>query len=173
MGRKRTGQPRGVRNSVAGKFGKRLEQLATEAGLSTAELAERAGVTEDAIRKYFRVLTRIRGEIPARVDRIACDAGRFLPFRVAGSSPANSLQLSWDAGRAMFASRPDRWGRTQDQHRASGIAAPGPQRAGRLSTRFGPRDPGQIVARFELPQPRIDARCSGKPRQHRARICKD
>lgn len=54
MGRKRIGQPRGVRHTVAGKFGQRLEQLATAAGLSTAEFARKAGVTEDAIRKYFR-----------------------------------------------------------------------------------------------------------------------
>lgn len=54
MGRKRAGQPRGVRNSPAGKFGKHLEQLAIAAGLTTADLAKRAGVTEDAIRKYFR-----------------------------------------------------------------------------------------------------------------------
>jgi len=54
MGRKRLGQPKDVRNTVAGKFGQRLEQLATEAGLTTAEFADRAGVTEDAIRRYFR-----------------------------------------------------------------------------------------------------------------------
>lgn len=63
MGRKRIGQPRGVRYTVAGKFGQRLEQLATAAGLSTAEFAKKAGVTEDAIRKYFR------GTDVPRVDR--------------------------------------------------------------------------------------------------------
>ncbi len=54
MGRKRSGQPRSVRKTVAGKFGQRLEQLATAAGLTTAQFARKAGVTEDAIRKYFR-----------------------------------------------------------------------------------------------------------------------
>jgi hypothetical protein len=53
MGRKRAGQPRAVRNTVAGRFGRRLEQLAA-AGLTTAEFARRAGVTQDAIRKYYR-----------------------------------------------------------------------------------------------------------------------
>jgi hypothetical protein len=63
MGRKRIGQPRRVQNTPSGKFGKRLAQLATAAGLTTAELAKRAGVTEDAIRKYFR------GEDMPRLDR--------------------------------------------------------------------------------------------------------
>jgi transcriptional regulator with XRE-family HTH domain len=54
MGRKRAGQPRRVRHTVAGQFGRRLEQLATAAGLTTAEFAKKAGVTEDAVRKYFR-----------------------------------------------------------------------------------------------------------------------
>jgi hypothetical protein len=42
-----------VQNTVAGRFGRHLEQLATAAGLTTAEFAKKAGVTEDAIRKYF------------------------------------------------------------------------------------------------------------------------
>jgi hypothetical protein len=54
MGRKRAGQPRSVRTTVAGKFGQRLEQLAAAAGLTTAEFSRKAGVTEDAINKYFR-----------------------------------------------------------------------------------------------------------------------
>ena len=54
MGRKRAGQPRAVQKTVAGRFGRRLEQLATAAGLTTAEFAKKAGVTEDAIRKYYR-----------------------------------------------------------------------------------------------------------------------
>jgi transcriptional regulator with XRE-family HTH domain len=54
MGRKRSGQPRAVRKTVAGRFGQRPEQLATAAGLTTAEFARKAGVTEDAINKYFR-----------------------------------------------------------------------------------------------------------------------
>jgi predicted transcriptional regulator len=54
MDRKRAGQPRSVRKTVAGKFGQHLEQLAAAAGLTTAEFARKAGVTEDAIRKYFR-----------------------------------------------------------------------------------------------------------------------
>jgi DNA-binding XRE family transcriptional regulator len=49
MGRTRAGQPRSVRKTVAGKFGQRLEQLAAESGLTTAEFARKAGVTEDAI----------------------------------------------------------------------------------------------------------------------------
>jgi hypothetical protein len=49
MGRKRSGQPRSVRKTVAGKFGQRLQQLAAEAGLTTAEFARKAGVAEDAI----------------------------------------------------------------------------------------------------------------------------
>jgi hypothetical protein len=53
MGRKRSGQPRSVRHTVAGRSGRHLEQLAA-AGLTTAELACKAGVTEDAIDKYFR-----------------------------------------------------------------------------------------------------------------------
>src|SRR5262245_38267137 len=63
MGRKRAGQPRAVRNTVAGRFGRRLEQLATAAGLTTAEFARKAGVTEDAIRKYYR------GTDTPRLDR--------------------------------------------------------------------------------------------------------
>jgi hypothetical protein len=51
MGRKRAGQPLSVRKTIAGKFGRHLEQLATAAGLTTAEFARKAGVTEDAIRK--------------------------------------------------------------------------------------------------------------------------
>jgi hypothetical protein len=39
MGRKRSGQPRSVRHTVAGRFGRHLEQLATAAGLTTAEFA--------------------------------------------------------------------------------------------------------------------------------------
>ena len=54
MGRKRAGQSRAVQKTVAGRFGRRLEQLATAAGLTTAEFARKAGVTEDAIRKYYR-----------------------------------------------------------------------------------------------------------------------
>jgi len=54
MGRKRAGQPRAVRHTIAGRFGRRLEQLATAAGLTTAEFARKVGVTEDAIRKYYR-----------------------------------------------------------------------------------------------------------------------
>ena len=54
VGRKRVEQSRSVRGTPAGKFGRRLEQLASEAGLTTAEFAAKVGVTEDAIRKYFR-----------------------------------------------------------------------------------------------------------------------
>jgi transcriptional regulator with XRE-family HTH domain len=54
MGRKRIGQSRSVRNTVVGKFGQRLEHLAAEAGLTTAEFAEKVGLTEDAIRRYYR-----------------------------------------------------------------------------------------------------------------------
>lgn len=54
MGRKRLGQLRSVRNTPAGKFGRRLEQLVKDAGLTTAEFAANVGVTEDAVRKYFR-----------------------------------------------------------------------------------------------------------------------
>jgi hypothetical protein len=43
MGRKRAGQPRAMRNTVAGRFGRRLEQLATAAGLTTAEFARQPG----------------------------------------------------------------------------------------------------------------------------------
>jgi hypothetical protein len=39
MGRKCAGQPRAVQHTVAGRFGRRLEQLATAAGLTTAEFA--------------------------------------------------------------------------------------------------------------------------------------
>jgi transcriptional regulator with XRE-family HTH domain len=52
-----------VRKPVAGKFGQRLEQLATKAGLTTAAFAHKAGVTEDAINKY------IRGTDVPRLDR--------------------------------------------------------------------------------------------------------
>jgi hypothetical protein len=55
MGKKRAGQPRAVQNTVAGRFGRRLEQLATAVGLTTAEFARKAGVTEGVIRKYYRV----------------------------------------------------------------------------------------------------------------------
>ena len=63
MGRKRAGQPRAIRNTVAGKFGRRLEELAAAAGLTTAAFARKADVTEDAIRKYFR------GTDTPRLDR--------------------------------------------------------------------------------------------------------
>jgi hypothetical protein len=42
MGRKRSGQPRSVRHTVAGRFGRHLEQLAAAAGLTTAEFAKLA-----------------------------------------------------------------------------------------------------------------------------------
>ena len=75
MGRKRAGQPRAVRNTVAGRFGRRLEQLATAAGLTTAEFARKAGVTEDAIRKYYR------GTDTPRLDRWPRIADRVLVDR--------------------------------------------------------------------------------------------
>src|SRR5437016_3527227 len=53
-------------------------------------------------------------------------------------SPGSSFRLHSHAGRGTFASRPDRWGRTQNQYRASGIAAAGPQRAGRPSRQLAP-----------------------------------
>jgi hypothetical protein len=51
MGRKRAAQPRAIQKTVAGQFGRRLEQLATAAGLTTADFARKGGVAEDAIRK--------------------------------------------------------------------------------------------------------------------------
>ncbi|MBS0261507.1 MAG: helix-turn-helix transcriptional regulator [Planctomycetes bacterium] len=54
MGRKRLGQARDIRGTPAGKFGARLEQLMTASGMTTAEFAAKVGVTEDAVRKYFR-----------------------------------------------------------------------------------------------------------------------
>ena len=54
VGRKREGQPKNVRGTPAGKFGEHLEQLMIRAGLTPPELAERIGVSADAVRKYLR-----------------------------------------------------------------------------------------------------------------------
>jgi hypothetical protein len=43
-----------VRHTVTGRFGRRLEQVATAAGLTTAEFTRQAGVTEDGIRRCCR-----------------------------------------------------------------------------------------------------------------------
>ena len=54
MGRLRQGQPKEVKNTFPGKCGARLESLVEAAGLSTGEIAEKLGVTPDAVLKWFR-----------------------------------------------------------------------------------------------------------------------
>jgi ribosome-binding protein aMBF1 (putative translation factor) len=54
VGRKREGQPKAVRNTPAGKFGQRLEELMSKSGFTPNEFAERIGKTPDMVRKYLR-----------------------------------------------------------------------------------------------------------------------
>jgi ribosome-binding protein aMBF1 (putative translation factor) len=53
VGRKRQPQPPEIRKTLAGKFGKRLLELAENAGLDANELGAKIGKTPDMVRIYF------------------------------------------------------------------------------------------------------------------------
>jgi ribosome-binding protein aMBF1 (putative translation factor) len=53
VGKKRSAQPKEVARTMSGKFGARLEELATKAGLSPDDLAEKLGKSPGIIRYYY------------------------------------------------------------------------------------------------------------------------
>ena len=81
MGRKREPQPLEVRGTPAGMLGERLFTLVGDANLTPAEFAERIGVTEDAVRKYFRgVQSPVINRWPAIAKAVGlADAKDLLP----------------------------------------------------------------------------------------------
>ena len=54
MGRKRVGQSRSVRVTLAGQFGSHLEELVTRSGMSVDEFAAAIGKSKESVWRYFR-----------------------------------------------------------------------------------------------------------------------
>jgi len=53
VGRKRKKQSPKIRNTFAGKFGRRLERLVDDSGLTAREFGNKLGKSEDAVYHYF------------------------------------------------------------------------------------------------------------------------
>ena len=53
VGRKRKAQPKEVRRTLAGKIGVRLAELAKDANMSAAQLADAIGKDVDTVHAYF------------------------------------------------------------------------------------------------------------------------